>query len=133
MSPSSPFFRLNPTRPLHPAPGPAFSLVNKAMPPQTIEIQKLLRAYCVRLIHRLNSFIGCKSVLQDHVLEQELCWIHGTELPLLFHFQIIFFAQKNEQFNCLHKLENFVRYLFYDTRIVKIFSRSQKSWSKTES
>lgn len=58
------------TQPLRPIPGPASSLVNKAMPPRAIEIRKLLVACCVRLIQEPFFFKCGKSALQKHVLQR---------------------------------------------------------------
>ena len=58
------------TQPLRPIPGPASSLVNKAMPPWAIEIRKLLVACCVRLIQVPCCFKCGKSALQKHVLQR---------------------------------------------------------------
>jgi len=58
------------TQPLRPIPGPAYSLVNKAMPPRAIEIRKLLVACCMRLIQEPFFFKCGKSALQKHVLQR---------------------------------------------------------------
>jgi len=58
------------TQPLRPIPGPAYSLVNKAMPPRAIEIRKLLVACCVWLIQKPFFFKCGKSALQKHVLQR---------------------------------------------------------------